>query len=279
VFVESCGNVVEGVLVLSDKDKPSRSVPGAMPAGFIQPQLGFNNNVRYRGVVFHIQTEDSGMHRPHVTTHLFADGGRVIKSQRTDYSELIKLTDFTIQLRLLMKEQHRAMFTSLRNGTLDELLTGISLAARPSIAPASEAGSEKYLSISPSLPPAGASRGKAVAPPPNVPAVPRKREPALGAPKDLETRSATGAVAEPALPRAELVPGVEAAPANSVASLSPPSSEGGALPSSRGRAPRPSAVFDFAPDSGRLFGSASARDASIDEAILNYLAGESRLGG
>jgi len=51
------------------------------------PLVGFNNNVRYRGMRFHIQTEDSGVTKPHIITHLFADGGRVIKSLRTDYAE------------------------------------------------------------------------------------------------------------------------------------------------------------------------------------------------
>ena len=35
------------------------------------PLLGFNNNVRHKGRLFHIQTEDSGVRHPHVITHLF----------------------------------------------------------------------------------------------------------------------------------------------------------------------------------------------------------------
>ena len=44
------------------------------------PLLGYNNNVRHKGRVFHIQTEDSGVNHPHIITHLFADGGRILKS-------------------------------------------------------------------------------------------------------------------------------------------------------------------------------------------------------
>jgi hypothetical protein len=47
---------------------------------FRRAQMGFNNNVKYEGNVFHVQTEDSGLDAPHIITHLFADGGRVIKS-------------------------------------------------------------------------------------------------------------------------------------------------------------------------------------------------------
>lgn len=87
-----------------------------------QPVLGFNNNVRHRGRVFHIQTEDSGVKSPRIVTHLFADGGRIIKTARTSYAELLSRTDLAQVVRQLMKDQHKGMFTALRAGDLDELL-------------------------------------------------------------------------------------------------------------------------------------------------------------
>lgn len=86
------------------------------------PQVGFNNNVKHRGRVFHIQTEDSGVTHPHVTTHLFVDGGRIIKSERSDYSEFLGASDLPTLLRKRMKEQHKAMFVALRRGQLDPLI-------------------------------------------------------------------------------------------------------------------------------------------------------------
>lgn len=86
------------------------------------PVLGFNNNVRHRGRVFHIQTEDSGVKNPRIVTHLFADGGRIIKTTRTAYNELLQKSDLSQQVRQMMKEQHKAMFAALRAGDLDELL-------------------------------------------------------------------------------------------------------------------------------------------------------------
>ena len=44
------------------------------------PLLGYNNNVRHKNRQFHIQTEDSGVNHPHIITHLFMDGGRILKS-------------------------------------------------------------------------------------------------------------------------------------------------------------------------------------------------------
>jgi hypothetical protein len=86
------------------------------------PAQGFNNNVRHRGRVFHVQTEDSGVKSPRIVTHLFADGGRIIKTIRTEYSEHVTRSDMQTFVRALMKEQHKAMFMALRLGELDALL-------------------------------------------------------------------------------------------------------------------------------------------------------------
>ena len=86
------------------------------------PLLGYNNNVRHRGRVFHIQTEDSGVANPRIMTHLFADGGRIVKSTRTDYSEHLGRPDLAETVRGLMKDQHKAMFVALRGGELDGLI-------------------------------------------------------------------------------------------------------------------------------------------------------------
>ncbi|MDF3069981.1 MAG: hypothetical protein K0R38_5582 [Polyangiaceae bacterium] len=86
------------------------------------PLLGFNNNVRHRGRIFHIQTEDSGVKFPRIVTHLFADGGRIVKTTRTDYTEHLEKSDMAAVVRGMMKEQHKAMFAALRAGDLDPLL-------------------------------------------------------------------------------------------------------------------------------------------------------------
>ncbi len=86
------------------------------------PLLGYNNNVRHRGRTFHIQTEDSGTRYGRVVTHLFADGGRIVKTTRTEYVEHLGAADLVARVRVLMKEQHKAMFVALRQGDLDGLV-------------------------------------------------------------------------------------------------------------------------------------------------------------
>jgi hypothetical protein len=89
------------------------------------PLLGYNNNVRYQGRTFHIQTEDSGTQYARIVTHLFVDGGQIVKSIRSQYSELLGKADRAELVRKMMKDQHKAMFISLRAGEFDAAITRI----------------------------------------------------------------------------------------------------------------------------------------------------------
>lgn len=79
------------------------------------PILGYNHNFRHRGLVFHVQTEDSGIENPHIYTHLF-NGGVIISSRKLTYDagsaeEVVKA---------LMQAQHKAMLKDLKKGTFDQ---------------------------------------------------------------------------------------------------------------------------------------------------------------
>jgi hypothetical protein len=83
------------------------------------PLLGFNNNFKHKGSVYHIQTEDSGIKHPHIITHLFADGGRILKSIKTSYAAYLSESNMAEIVRSMMKEQHKAMIVALRDGRFD----------------------------------------------------------------------------------------------------------------------------------------------------------------
>jgi hypothetical protein len=87
---------------------------------FRAPLLGYNTNVRHKGKLYHIQTEDSGIDHPHVITHLFADGGRIVASKKTSYAERVGSEGLPDQVKKLMQAQHKAMFIALRDGVYDE---------------------------------------------------------------------------------------------------------------------------------------------------------------
>jgi hypothetical protein len=100
------------------------SVERVVRPSFVRAQVGFNNNVKYKGQTFHIQTEDSGLGKPHVITHLFADGGRVIKSHKRSYAEHVTRDDVAPFVRQLMKGQQLEMALSLREGRFDDIIEG-----------------------------------------------------------------------------------------------------------------------------------------------------------
>jgi hypothetical protein len=90
----------------------------------LSPLLGYNNNVRHKGRLFHVQTEDSGVKYGHIITHLFVDGGRVLKSVKTSYAEYIETDRRADIVRNMMRQQHKAMFIALRDGHFDSALDG-----------------------------------------------------------------------------------------------------------------------------------------------------------
>src|SRR5512140_190296 len=88
------------------------------------PLLGYNNNVRHKNRVFHIQTEDSGVKHPHIITHLFMDGGRILKSVKKSYAEFVGTDGMSDRVKQMMKEQHKEMLIALRDGQFDHAFEG-----------------------------------------------------------------------------------------------------------------------------------------------------------
>ena len=84
------------------------------------PLVGYNTNVRHKGKLYHIQTEDSGVKRPHVITQLFADGGRILASEKTSYEEHLGAENLAAVVKKLMQEQHKRVFIGLRDGVYDD---------------------------------------------------------------------------------------------------------------------------------------------------------------
>ncbi len=208
------------------------------------PLLGYNNNVRHRGRIFHIQTEDSGMASPRIMTHLFADGGRIVKSTRTDYSEHLEREDMAVVVKNMMKEQHKAMFVALRSGELDELIgfddgdpvTKAGMALKPL--------SEQFLTEVQTQAGIGRKGTK-----------PEEREPTG---QDEQAASAS---------KLKVVEPEVAAQADGTQGASP-------SPGAKPYAPsRPASIFSVPPpNSASIFGEVGIDEKSLDDAILSYLA-------
>ena len=86
-------------------------------------RVGFNHNIMYKGEVFHIQTEDSGIGNPHIITLLYR-GGTIISSKKISYADIIKIENLEQVVEELMKEQHKDMLRGLKAGQFDERAFG-----------------------------------------------------------------------------------------------------------------------------------------------------------
>jgi len=85
--------------------------------------VGFNHNFRYKGEMFHVQTEDGGMKSPNIVTLLYR-GGTILGSKKTSYADIAKVDNLEQVVEELMKEQHKEMLRRLKSGDFDEIIAG-----------------------------------------------------------------------------------------------------------------------------------------------------------
>jgi hypothetical protein len=83
--------------------------------------VGFNHNFRYKGEIYHIQTEDSGLKSPNIVTLLY-QGGTILASKKTSYADISKVDNLAQVVEELMKEQHKDMLRSLKAGEFDAVI-------------------------------------------------------------------------------------------------------------------------------------------------------------
>lgn len=81
--------------------------------------LGFNHNLTYKGEVFHVQTEDSGVNNPHIITLLYR-GGLILCSKKTSYADILMMDNLESVVEELMKAQHKELMRRLKSGEFDE---------------------------------------------------------------------------------------------------------------------------------------------------------------
>ena len=83
--------------------------------------MGTNSNVSVDGVVFHIQTEDLGPKFPQIVTHIFAEGGHVIKVVRFDYACHAGKPNLHLLLPKVLMAHHANIVTKVKRGALNEI--------------------------------------------------------------------------------------------------------------------------------------------------------------
>lgn len=86
-------------------------------------EKGFNSDVIFKGMNFHVQTEDWGNGNPYLVSRVYQNGA-VIKSVKTPYSEVLgpsratRLRDEVQAIRLALRQQHEKILDLLLSGQL-----------------------------------------------------------------------------------------------------------------------------------------------------------------
>jgi hypothetical protein len=97
---------------------------------------GYNTDVKHRGTVFHVQTEDKGMPAAWVETLIFV-GGMVVARRKKNYQELVDGEPSQRVIGKMLEDQHRSMIAEIRQGSFDQQFEELSgLAKEVSDAPA-----------------------------------------------------------------------------------------------------------------------------------------------
>ena len=109
--------------------KPGRPCYPGSAVAKRSPILGYNHNVLYRGLVFHVQTEDSGLLSPHLFTHLFHKS--VILSTRKLVYDAGSAEE---SIKGLMQSQHKIVLKDLKRGAFDDKID-LYLAGTPGLQP------------------------------------------------------------------------------------------------------------------------------------------------
>jgi hypothetical protein len=79
---------------------------------------GFNTDIKHNEKVYHIQTEDKGLHNPYIESLVYV-GGEILASKKTSYAEQLKSGIDEKWIGGLMEQQHRTMIAAVKRGRFD----------------------------------------------------------------------------------------------------------------------------------------------------------------
>ncbi|HQT93564.1 MAG: hypothetical protein B7Z61_06705 [Acidobacteria bacterium 37-71-11] len=82
---------------------------------------GFNTEIDYEGVTYHVQTEDRGASKPLIESLVYVRG-EILATRRTSYGDLLQAGAGMAAIQTLMERQHRTIVDAVRSGRLDLLI-------------------------------------------------------------------------------------------------------------------------------------------------------------
>jgi hypothetical protein len=106
-----------------------------MPELTRSPAMGLNSSLSRDGIEYHVQTEDIPL-RSKIRTQVYVDGGRVIWTDRYDYSEHLGKANLESRLIKVMRACHQRIIGGVRQGSIKmpkETVSEVQPKPRPSV--------------------------------------------------------------------------------------------------------------------------------------------------
>ena len=96
---------------------------------------GFNTDIEYGGITYHVQTEDKGLKTPIILSLVYT-GGTILASKRTSYDDLVAAGFSEQALAERLHRQHKLICAAIRAGRIEDLKSMVrstsgSAASRP----------------------------------------------------------------------------------------------------------------------------------------------------
>ncbi len=82
---------------------------------------GFNSDVKYKGALFHVQTQDSGPGARCVESLIYKSG-KLISSRKTDYTSFLALPRLQEKIQQILESQHSAILKEIADGKFEHYL-------------------------------------------------------------------------------------------------------------------------------------------------------------
>jgi len=81
---------------------------------------GFNTDIEFNGVVYHVQTEDKGLDTPLILSLVYV-GGAILASKRAHYHDLINAGFDPLVLGERLQRQHKLICAAVKAGRIEDL--------------------------------------------------------------------------------------------------------------------------------------------------------------
>ncbi len=81
---------------------------------------GFNTDIKFNGVTYHVQTEDKGLKTPLILSLVY-QGGTILASKRSPYDDLLSGSFDEKILEERLNRQHKLICAAIRAGRIEEL--------------------------------------------------------------------------------------------------------------------------------------------------------------